>query len=679
MERTRWNAGRLTGGLGILGFLLAAITFAGCESATPSDVPGPASSRLPAARDSQGGKARASGEAAKPAAKKEQLSTIAGDRQTVVAPAIVLTKQTESSPFRFAEVAKEWGVDFVHYSGMTKDKHFPTANGSGVAIFDYDNDGLMDLYFATCTQLPLGTGDRHDPNRLFKNLGGGKFKDVTEPSGLGFRGFCHGIIVGDIDNDGDQDVFLCNYGTNALYLNNGDGTFKDISKSAGIAVEAWSSGGAMLDYDNDGDLDIYVANYGKWKYPEDHLKVGDLAKGIYLYSSPRTIKTDKHLFYRNNGDLTFTNVYDQVITVEKEVVTGHKEEIDPATKEKKQVEIKERKRVPNPRSDGHGFGVVAADMNDDGLIDLYVANDMNPHFLFLNLGDGRFDDVSEASGAAFDNNGMAQSGMGVDAEDIDGDGLPEIISTHFANEYATLYMNYGKGLFYDNTAFFGLAADTMPFVKWGAAFVDFDHDGWPDLFISNGHVDDNRRELGQPVDYEQIPLLFRNEAGKRFRLSTKDVGAYFDTPHVGRGVAFGDLDNDNDIEIVVNEKDRPAAVLRNDTVTRNHWVRFDLQGTRSNRDAIGTKIELDTGTTFVDQRDRKEKPWKIVRQRKGGVSMQSANDPRILVGVGPLKEIKKVTFRWPSGIVTTMENVKVNQVYKVVEPKDGVPQKKTAK
>jgi hypothetical protein len=240
-------------------------------------------------------------------------------------------------------------------------------------------------------------------------------------------------------------------------------------------------------------------------------------------------------------------------------------------------------------------------------------------------------------------------------------------------------MNYGKGLFYDNTAFFGLAADTMPFVKWGTAFADFDSDGWPDLFIANGHVDDNRRELNQPVDYEQIPLLFRNEAGKRFRLSTKDAGPYFDATHVGRGAAFGDLDNDGDIDIVVNEKDRPAAVLRNDTPTKNHWIRLELRGTRSNRDGIGARVEVDTGGTIVDQRDKKEKPWKIVRQRKGGVSMESANDPRLLIGVGPWKTLKKITIWWPSGIVQSMEYVKADQAYSIVEPKDGVPQKRPAK
>ena len=194
-------------------------------------------------------------------------------------PKTVMSKQTESSPFRFTEIAREAGIDFVHFSGMTDEKHFPTANGSGVAIFDFDNDGLFDLYFATCTLLPLGTAEK-GPNRLYKNLGGNHFKDVTESSGLGFRGFCHGIITGDIDNDGDQDVFLCNYGSNALYLNNGNGTFTDISKQAGIDAPNWSSGGAMLDYDNDGFLDIYVTNYGRWNYPEDHHLTGDLQKKV---------------------------------------------------------------------------------------------------------------------------------------------------------------------------------------------------------------------------------------------------------------------------------------------------------------------------------------------------------------------------------------------------------------
>ncbi len=314
---------------------------------------------------------------------------------TVIAP-IVMSKQTESSPFRFAEIAREAGIDFVHFSGMNEEKHFPTANGSGVAVFDYDNDGLLDIYFASATLLPLGTAEK-GPNRLYKNLGKNKFKDVTEASGLGYRGFCHGIIAGDLDNDGDQDVFLCNYGSNALYLNNGNGTFKDISKQAGIDTPNWSSGGALLDYDNDGFLDIYVTNYGRWIYPDDHHPVSTAKKGVRLYASPRSIKTVEHLFYHNNGNLTFTNVLNKVITTEQTVV-------DPVTNVKKKV------RVPKARDDGHGFGVVAADVNNDGLIDLFVANDMNPNFLFLNRGDGTFDDISEVSGAAYNINGARNPG-----------------------------------------------------------------------------------------------------------------------------------------------------------------------------------------------------------------------------------------------------------------------------
>jgi hypothetical protein len=399
----------------------------------------------------------------------------------------------------------------------------------------------------------------------------------------------------------------------------------------------------MLDYDNDGYLDIYVTNYGRWNYPEDHRRVGDIEKKIYLYSSPRTVKTVKHLLYHNNGNRTFTDVLDKVITVEQEVD-------DPATSTKKKV------WRPQPRSDGHGFGVVTADLNNDGLIDIFVANDMNPNFLFLNRGDGTLEDVSETSGAAYNLNGMAQSGMGVDAEDVNGDGLPELFVTNFTNEYSTLYQNHGNGLFFDSTPFFGLASDSMPWVKWGCALADFDNDGWADCFFVNGHVDNNRRLLGQPVDYEEIPLLFRNVQGKRFRLATRDAGAYFDTKHVGRGAAFGDIDNDGDIDIVVNHKDAAPALLRNDTQSGNHWARFALQGTKSNRDAIGTKIEVTAGERT------------IYRQRKGGYSMQGTNDSRVTFGVGQASEIKKAVIRWPSGAVQTLENLKVDQEHKVKPP-----------
>ncbi len=636
------------GSLG-LGAVLALVAISGCGS--PATSTGGSAPAPPIAKTESNPSTKSD-----IAPEKKELGTqIEGDRMQSYAP-VVMSEQTESSPFRFQEIAKEAGIDFVHFSGMTEEKYFPTANGSGVAVFDADGDGLLDIYFATATLLPLGTAEK-GPNRFYKNLGGGKFRDETEKSGLGFRGFCHGIIAGDIDNDGDVDVFLGNYGRNALYLNNGHGVFQDISKKAGIDTPGWSSSGAMLDYDNDGFLDIYVSNYGIWNYPEDHHRVGDEKKKVWLYSSPRTIRTTKHFFYHNNKDGTFTNVYDKVITAERE-------ETDPKTGQVNRV------RVASPRDDGHGFGVVTADVNDDGLIDIYVANDMNPNFLFINRGDGTFDDATDLSGAAYDANGQAQSGMGVDCEDVDGDGRPELFVTNFANEYNTLYQNMGKGLFFDITAFFGLASDTMPWVGWGTGLVDFDNDGWPDCFTANGHVDNNRKLIGQPVEYEEIPLLFHNERGKRFRLATRDAGAYFDEKHVSRGAAFGDIDNDGDMDILINQKDGPGALLRNDTKSGNHWVRFVLQGTRSNRDAIGAQLAI----TIEDQLSKPPVERTIYRQRKGGCSMEATNDPRVLVGVGPTEKVKHVVIQWPSGIVSKLDDLKVDRDYKVIEPKDGKPE-----
>jgi enediyne biosynthesis protein E4 len=610
-----------------LPLLLMALTLAGCNPPTPGGVGSPSATHSTESADVRSDLA----------SKPKQKPSLIDDRQAGFADtSLKPAAPQDPSPFRFSEIAQKAGIDFKHFSGMTAEKHFPTANGSGVAFFDYDNDGKLDIYFATATLIPVGTA-RKGPNRLYKNLGDGKFQDMTGPSGLGFEGFCHGIIVGDIDNDGDQDVFLCNYGPNVLFQNNGDGTFKDISHAAKIDRDGWSSGGAFLDYDDDGDLDLYIANYGIWKYPEDSLQFcGDKEKNIRFYCSPRSIKTTKHFFYKNNGDGTFTDIYDDFLV---DAVSGNK--------------------IPG-RTDGHGFAAVAADLDDDGKVDIYVTNDMNPSFLFLNKGKGVFEDATETSGAAFDDKGQAQSGMGVDAEDVDGDGDLDIIVSNFAFEYNTLHLNLGKGAFNDVTPMYGLAADTTPYVGWGISLSDFDNDGWPDCFVANGHVDDNRRLIGQNTEYAEPPLLHRNVPvrsgqGRRFKLATRDVGPYFDTKHVARGAAFGDFDNDGDVDIVVNHKDGVPALLRNDTPGDNRWVQLQLVGTKSNRDAIGAKVSLE-----VEGRT-------IVRQRKGGCSVLSANDPRLTIGVGKDQKIKKLTVNWPSGAVTTRENVPTNQALRIVE------------
>jgi enediyne biosynthesis protein E4 len=610
------------------------LILAGCE-ASPSNTPDTAVAPAPESKDPR----------------LRRLGVLDNPGLSARATFFALADTTSSiskdpSPFRFADVREASGIAFVHVSGMDSRKLYPTAFGSGVAIFDYDGDGRLDLYFATCTTMPPGTAPTR-PNRLYKNLGDNRFRDVTESSGLGFRGFCHGIIAGDIDNDGDPDVFLCNYGANALFLNNGDGTFRDVSHRAGIDRPNWSSGGAMLDYDNDGDLDIYVANYGDWIYPRDAHRCGN--ERIPLFCSPCDIRTTKHILYRNDGDGTFTDVTD---------------------------------RAGLGRSDGHGFGAVAADLNGDGRVDLYVANDLNPNFLYLNRGDGTFEDATETSGAAYDDRGLAQSSMGVDAEDGDGDGRPELLVTNFQNEYAAYYQNLSgsaptpsadptpPALFRDASAAVGLVADSKPWVGWGCALADFDNDGWPDVFIANGHIDDNRKDLAPTMSYSEPPLLYRNVpaggggAFRRFELSTRDVGPYFASRHVARGAAFGDLDDDGDIDIVVNHMDSAPAILRNDTASNNRWIRLSLIGTRSNRDAIGARVEVVVG-------DRT-----ITRQRKGGSSMQSTNDPRLLIGVGAVAEIARLTIRWPSGAVSTLEHLPTDKSYQIVEPRD--PHEKAA-
>jgi hypothetical protein len=297
-------------------------------------------------------------------------------------------------------------------------------------------------------------------------------------------------------------------------------------------------------------------------------------------------------------------------------------------------------------------------LNGDGRIDLYVANDMCPNFVFLNRGDGTFDDVTDSSGAGHDAHGVDHSGMGVDAEDTNGDGLPDLLVTNFAKEPNLLFMNVGHGSFEDRTPTSGMATDSMPWVGWGCALADFDNDGWPDCFVTNGDVDDNLEHVRFGRSYANPALLHRNLEGRRFQLATRDAGPYFDSDHVGRGAAFGDFDNDGDLDIVVNHKDGAPALLRNDTKTANHWIRLSLVGTNSNRDAVGAlvTVELESRT--------------LVRQRKGGASLESAHDPRLLIGLGQETEARKVSIRWPSGGRTTAEKLAADKSYRVVEPRD---------
>jgi hypothetical protein len=532
------------------------------------------------------------------------------------------TGTQKDSPIHFVERSRELGVVFQHVSGIDKEKYFPAANGSGLAAFDMDGDGLMDLYLLTACPLPFELKPSSPRNGLLRRTPGGVYEEVARLAGLDLAAFCQGVTVGDVNSDGFPDILLVCLGGNHLLINQGDSTFRDVSEEAGVADERWGASAAFLDYDEDGNLDFYVANYGLWSL-ESNLYCGDQARGIRVFCRPSYITPDVHSLYRNRGDGTF----------------------EWATE-----------RAGIARNDGRGQGVVAADVNADGHIDLYVANDLSPHFLFLGRGDGTFQDVTTLSGAAFDADGVARAGMGVDATDLDGDGLPELFVTHFAHEFNTLYHNLGQGFFEDIAALSRLGPDSLPEVGWGTMLTDLDNDGLPDALVVNGHVDDNLAEMGGDEPYRERAKVWRNRSGLRFDHVSERAGEYFSSAHVARGAAFADLDDDGRLDVAVCNLDDNPAVLMNDGSPENGWIRFRLTGRRSNRDAVGAMVQVKAG------------PLHLWRALKGGGSYLSAHDLRVLVGVGQAARVDEAIITWPSGAQTTLKDLELRQTISLVEP-----------
>lgn len=527
----------------------------------------------------------------------------------------------DRSEIRFREVTEGSGVEFRHQSGNDASKHFPTSLGSGLALLDYDGDGQLDLYLTTTRLLPLEGPGGTLGNKLYRNLGGFRFEDVTETAGVGYNGFCHGAAVGDVNNDGHPDLYLTNLHGNVLYLNNGDGTFQNASAGSGATIDAWTSGSAFLDYDGDGALDLYVTCYGRWSDRDNHEFCGDKEKGVRVICSPFSITPERHYLFKGHGNGTFTEV---------------------------------TARAGVLRRDGRGLGVVAADLNRDGLPDLYVANDGCPNFLFMNRGNGTFEDRAESSGASVNEAGEVQGSMGVDVQDLDGDGLPELFVTNFRGQYNTVYQNLGGGNFQDISARSGTVKESLPYVGWGCALADFDNDGKADMFVVNGEVDDNLRALGQEIDYSQPALIWKNEGRFRFRRML-NPGPFFLARHPARGAAFGDLDNDGDLDVVISRMDQKPALLRNESDS-GHWVRVVLKPTRSNGSAIGARVEIQAGGVTLQ------------RLRKGGDSYLSANDPRLHFGLGDAKGIDRLEVDWPSGERSLLTDLAMDREYQVVEP-----------
>jgi len=521
----------------------------------------------------------------------------------------------------FVDVAKQAGVDFQHFSGSAEKTYILEGMSGGVAWIDYDNDGWQDLYLVNGGHWEeLLQGKRSVSNALYRNNGDGTFTDVTGKAGVGGDRWGMGVAASDYDNDGWPDLFVCNYGPNTLYRNNGDGTFTDVTDRAGVGDGRWAVSAAFGDYDGDGHLDLYVANTVTFDH-KNPPAMNCHYRGMTVQCGPLGLPCDGDILYRNNGQGVFEDV------TEKAGVGG----VTPS----------------------YGLGVVWTDYDNDKDLDLYVANDQMANFMFQNQGDGTFDEVALLSGSGYSDDGVAQGSMGVDFGDYDHDGLLDIFITHFVDDYNTLYRNLGDGNFRDVSHLAELAFPSWSYLAWGTGFVDFDNDGWEDLFIANGHLfpQVDRYEMGHR--YYQRSQLFRNLGNGRFR----EVMAGLDRVKLwsSRGAAFADYDNDGDVDVAVSNLDGNPWLLRNDGGSRRRWLSLRLEGVQSNRSAVGARVTALTETGVQ------------IREVRGGASYQSTHDLRAHFGLGKAKKVKSLEVRWPSGSAPRFTDVSANRRYRLKE------------
>jgi enediyne biosynthesis protein E4 len=524
--------------------------------------------------------------------------------------ALLAAAEAPNCPVTFTDVAATAGLRFTHDRGSAGEFRLPEMVGSGVAWLDYDNDGGLDLYVVQSGPFPPSLSAKAR-DRLFRNAGDGTFVDVTERAGIRDTAYGMGAIAADYDNDGFVDIYLTNYAGNMLLRNAGDGTFVDVTAKAGIAGPRWGTSAAWGDYDGDGRLDLFVGQYADDRKDKD-LFCGDPATGERDYCPPIMYDPTVSVLYRNTGGGTFRDV-----TAEAGLAGAT----------------------------GKALGVLFTDLDMDGRADVYVANDQVMNLLFRNVGGGRFEDISISSGTGFGLEGQPQGGMGVDAGDLDGDGLPDIGVANFENETNEFYRNLGSGIFEDLSVSSNFGPPTLPYVKFGLNFVDVDNDGDLDVFLANGHIYSKPKRQGAKA--AQKPMLLWNDGKGRFRPGA--CGAVFDVELVGRGSAAADYDNDGDIDIAVSNSGGPLQLLRNDSgakTSRGKWVGVALRGRKSNRQGIGASLtaELPSGR-------------KLFRIVQAGSSYLSTSDPRVLLGLGEESAVKRLTIRWPSGTVQTVENL----------------------
>ncbi|MEW6732379.1 MAG: CRTAC1 family protein [Acidobacteriota bacterium] len=524
-----------------------------------------------------------------------------------------------SFPAQFVDITAAAKITWVHDNAASAEKYLIETMGGGGALFDYDNDGWLDIYLVNSGQTPLYKPKQLPHNSLYRNNGDGTFTDVTAQAGVAGGKFGMGAAVGDFDNDGFADLYVTNFGGNILYRNNGDGTFSDVTTKAGVALGGWSTSAGFFDYDRDGKLDLFVCNYLDWNF-EKNIFCGQNKPGYRSYCHPDHFKAVPQTLFHNNGDGSFTDV---------------------------------SQKAGIRAAEGKGLGVVTGDFNDDGWDDIYVANDAVRNLLFRNNGNGTFSETGLIAEVAYGLSGKPQSGMGVDMGDIDGDLRPDLFVTNIDNEPNNIWRNNGDESFTDVTVQMGLGEVALLYSGFGTRLLDLDNDGDLDIFVHNGHPLDNIHLFRDGVTYDEVPFLFENVGGK-FVNMTAYAGAPLQRRYAGRALACGDIDNDGDLDMLLVNNGQPPVLLRNEGGNRNAWLGLKLVGTRTNRDAVGTRIKVvcEQGT--------------LVRARQGGASYQAAHDPRLLIGLGARK-VQYVEIRWPSGKTERIDNPTIGRYITVTE------------
>jgi enediyne biosynthesis protein E4 len=533
----------------------------------------------------------------------------------------------------FINVAKEAGLNAkTIYGGEHKNKYLLETTGCGVAFYDYDNDGWLDIFLVNGLRLEGFPKGEEPTSHLFKNNRDGTFTDVTAKAGVGRSGWGQGVCIGDYDNDGFEDLFVSYFGKNILYHNNGDGTFTDVSEKAGVAGNGkrWNTGCAFVDYDRDGKLDLFVANYIDMDLATAPVPESGpcLYKAVMVACGPPGLKGGKNILYHNNGDGTFKDVSEAAGIFSA--------------------------------NGTYGLGVLTADFDNDGWPDIYVANDSTASALYQNKKDGKFVDIALESGCALSPDGKPQAGMGVSAADYDLDGNLDIVKTNFAGDTPSLYHNQGAANFEDTTFTAGLGLHTQ-YLGWGCGFFDMDNDGWADILICNGHVYPEVEQLKTEAGYAQRKLLYRNLRNGRFEDVSLNAGAGISDPVASRGCAFGDFDNDGDLDVVVNTVNGYPQLLRCDLRTANNWIKVRTIGTKSNRSGIGARLKC------VTKVPGESKSHEQIDEVRSGGGYFSQNDLRVHFGIGKSEKVDLLEIRWPSGQVDSIKDIKANQLIYVKE------------